>query len=333
MDPVRLGIIGCGIAARELHWPALARLGDRFTVTTVCNHTEPKAQSFAELAGGVPYVTDYHALLDNPAIEAVSISLPYHLNLQVTRDALAAGKHVILEKPVAALYQDADEMLKLERDYPSLVTMVAENFRYRPIYRRVKELIDSGALGNIYHVLWNYFFFVDPDKNQYAQTPWRGDERYPGGFIVDAGVHSFALIRMLFGEFVEGRALTAGVTPALGLRDTISLQFTMDSGVDGVLNLFYSVKGLRANTIHIFGDTGTCTVEKMRLTVERENREPQIEEFDDDMGYYEEFVNFHDAIRNGAAVVSTISEACRDFHVTMRAFEGGYTRGIVNFRQ
>jgi len=63
MNPIKLGIIGCGIAARELHFPALQKLQDKFSITVVCNHSEPKAKSFAEMAGGVPFVLDYQELL------------------------------------------------------------------------------------------------------------------------------------------------------------------------------------------------------------------------------------------------------------------------------
>ena len=111
MNKIKLGIIGCGIATKELHWPALQKLKDKFEITMVCNHTEPKAKDFARIVGGVPYVLDYRELLQNSNVEAVDIILPIHLNYQVTKDALEAGKHVIVEKPIAANLEQAKEML------------------------------------------------------------------------------------------------------------------------------------------------------------------------------------------------------------------------------
>jgi len=110
MKPIKLGIIGCGIAARNLHWPALQKLKDKFEITMVCNHSEPKARDFAEIVGGVPYVLDYRKLLQSPAVEAVDIVLPIYLNYQVTGDALQAGKHTVVEKPLAANLPDAKQM-------------------------------------------------------------------------------------------------------------------------------------------------------------------------------------------------------------------------------
>src|SRR5512140_1581044 len=115
MRKLRLGIIGCGIAARKLHLPALSALSDRYEIVAVCNHTKPKAVSFSRLAGGVPYDLDYRKLLQRPDVEAVDIVLPIDLNHRVTRDALAAGKHVILEKPLAANLREGKEMLAFGR--------------------------------------------------------------------------------------------------------------------------------------------------------------------------------------------------------------------------
>ena len=100
-DPIKLGIIGCGIAAKKLHYPALKKLKDRFTITAVCNHTEKKAKEFSQMVGGVPYTLDYRELLAMEDVEAVAIVLPIHLNRLVIADALKAGKHVIAEKPIA----------------------------------------------------------------------------------------------------------------------------------------------------------------------------------------------------------------------------------------
>jgi len=331
MKPVGLGFIGCGIAARELHWPALSRMEDKFRIVAVCNHTEPKARDFAAMVGGVPYVLDYRELLDNPGVEAVAVALPFHLNLEVTRAALERGRHVLVEKPLALNPGQAKEMAALAENHPGLVTMVAENFRYRPLYRRVRELLDGGAVGTPYFVIWNYFFFVDPEKNQYAQTPWRKEERYPGGFIVDAGVHSIAALRGFLGEILRGRGMTCGVTPQLGRLDTFSFQFETAGGVQGILNLFYSVKGLRANAIHLFGDGGTIVVERDHLVLKREEMPDVREDHPDDMGYTAEYRNFFDAIRSGAEVISTFAEARTDLEIIMRGLEAAERGGTVRF--
>jgi predicted dehydrogenase len=145
------------------------------------------------------------------------------------------------------------------------------------------------------------------------------DTRYTGGFIVDAGVHTTALLRLLLGEFESGRGTIRSVTPVLGAYDTLSFRFRMSSGVDGVMNLFYSSKGYRANAVHVFGGNGTLIVERQRLVLMREGSDDLVEEYPDDLGYRREFENFHAAVRNNEAIVSTFDEGYRDYMVIYEA--------------
>ena len=101
MSRIKIGIIGTGIAARDLHLKPLQELSDRFEIVALCNRTRSKAEDFSKLVGGNPRITtDYHELLSWPEVEAVDIALPIVLNEPVTIDALRAGKHVFLEKPI-----------------------------------------------------------------------------------------------------------------------------------------------------------------------------------------------------------------------------------------
>ena len=265
MIPVKLGIIGCGIAARDLHLPALQKLKHQFKITMVCNHTEPKAKDFAEMVGSVPYVLDYRELLKNPDVEAVDIVLPIHLNYKVTKDALKAEKHVIVEKPLAANLSQAKKMLDFEKQYPH-VMMVAENFRYRSTFHRLKEYLTQQKIGQPYAVFWNVFLHVD-QNNKYARTKWRVNHQHAGGFITDGGVHNIAALRYLFGEIISGNAFTKSINPDLGELDTLSFQFHTTQNVGGVLNVFFSARGYSENRMIILGTQGSIIIEGNKITI------------------------------------------------------------------
>ena len=134
MNAINLGIIGTGIAARDLHWPVLKQLTHQFTIHTVCNRTRAKAVTFAELIGGANVVDNATELLAVPEVEAVLIAAPIHLNLELTTAALAAGKHVLVEKPIEANLAQAKKMVALADQYTQLVKMIAEHFRYRQVH-------------------------------------------------------------------------------------------------------------------------------------------------------------------------------------------------------
>jgi predicted dehydrogenase len=316
---VKLGIIGTGIAARDLHLPPLQNLKDKFEIVMVCNHTEPKAKEFSGLVGGVPYVLDYHELLKNPKVEAVDIILPIELNLIVTRDALDAGKHVIVEKPIAANLHDAELMAGLVGKYKQ-VMMVAENYRYNPVFKRIQQMIHDGKIGEPYSVFWHQFTVTGTD-NKYAQTKWRINHQYPGGFVTDAGIHNIAVLRDLFGEFKLGIAFNRSVNPSIGRMDSMSFQFVFESGVNGVFNMYFSAQGLNESRLLILGSKGTLVMEGNVVTLKRQGKEEVKEEIETERGYQHQLEDFYDCIINGKQPVSTFAEAYKDFKAIVSAID------------
>ena len=318
MKPIKLGIIGCGIAAQSLHWPALQKLKDKFEITAICNHTEKKAKDFSKMLGGVPYVLDYHHLLQRADVEAVDIVLPIQLNYQVTKDALDAGKHVIVEKPLAVNLSEAKMMLDFEDKY-SLVMMVAENFRYRFIFHRIRNYLQQGKIGEPYAVFWNRFIFIDLKNNKYAQTKWRINHQYKGGFVTDGGIHYIAALRDMFGEINHGIAFTKRVNPNIGEIDSMSFQFCTDKNIYGVLNTFYSSKGYEQESILISGSEGSILIENDKLTLKNEKGIKLEEAVEESKGYKEEFEDFYRGICLGGKVKSSFYEGYKDLQVIMGA--------------
>ncbi|MBD3421544.1 MAG: hypothetical protein GF398_15605 [Chitinivibrionales bacterium] len=326
MSSIKLGIIGCGIAARELHWPALKKLHRKFTLTAVCNHTQEKAKSFAELVGNIPYVLDYRELLAREDIEAVSIILPIHLNHLVVQEALAAGKHVIVEKPLAASRTHAGLLVELEKKSP-LITMVAENFRYRRIYKEAKSILADGLIGKPYAVTWNQYSHLDI-SGKYAQTQWRIHHQYPGGFITDGGVHHVAALRDLFGDIKVRSAMVASLNPQIGEIDTLSMQFTANNNLLGLFNCYFSSVGYTQNKILISCTTGTMSISWSKITVRDKSRVLFEKNFEKDAGFKSEFEDFYEAVRNKRKPVSTFKEAYKDLCVLLDAYKkAGYERG------
>lgn len=315
MDPVRLGIIGTGLAANRLHWPALEKMKDRFDLVQVCNHSEGKAREFSSLTGA-PYVLDYKELLANPEVEAVSILLPIELNYPVTKEALEAGKHVLVEKPLALDMEEGAAMLELEKQYPEQVVMVGENFRYHPRFLKIRQLLNEGAIGSPYAFIWNEFFFVN-DENPYAKTQWRLDHKYKGGFITDGGVHNIAAIRDLLGDITWASSLSGQVNPDIGEMDSFSLQFTTAGDVTGVLNLYLSANGMGVDQITILGREASLVAEKDRIIIRQGAGIREEHEVGENTSYWGEYADFYAAIREGKKPASSFAEAYRDLETLL----------------
>jgi predicted dehydrogenase len=318
MEKIKLGIIGCGLAAKKLHYPALQELKDKFEIAAVSNHTELKAKEFSFMVGGVPYYLNYKDLLKRKDIEAVDIALPIHLNYQAAKDALDAGKHILLEKPLAANLTDAKTMLEFTTKYKT-VMLLAENFRYKKLFQRIKELIEEGKIGKPYSVIWNNFGNVA--DNEFGQIEWRKHHQYKGGFITDSGVHNIAALRLIFGEITPVSLFIQSINPGVGKVDTCSLQMKFPNNIYGTLYLYFSSAFYSENRLMIFGDKGNLISDgESRIILKTNSKRDYLEDVKTGNGFKEEFDDFYSAIRTGSKVKSTFEEGYKDLATILYAF-------------
>ncbi len=148
-----IGIIGGGMYGKNVltRW---FQADPRAEVAWMCNRSIETAKQAAGEMGVARYTADYHDILSDRGIQAVVIAAPPYLHKEMLLDALAAGKHVFLEKPMAASRADVDAMVDAAEAHPELTVLEAScrHTRFQPKFRFVKELIDSGKLGQVYHI-------------------------------------------------------------------------------------------------------------------------------------------------------------------------------------
>ncbi len=312
--PIRLGVIGTGLAVEQLHWPVLRQLPARFVIAAFNNHTRPKAEHFASYSGTSmdDYHEDYRQLLRRDDVEAVLISLPIPLNYAVTRDALAAGKDVICEKPAGANADEAQAFLALTEEFPARTVLIAENFFYRDDLRLARSLLDDGAIGRLHLLNWRNVSRLIPRPGTFSSTPWRHNPGYLGGPHLDAGVHHTAQIRLLCSavQRVQGEIQDANSTHGGPSDLTLNLRFT--SGAIGNYTAAYPELPLppEPNEMRLYGDAAVMVVANRRVAVHRPDG--SVEEHrltEGDGGYYNEFLNFYEAVVHDAPLVGTIAQS------------------------
>jgi myo-inositol 2-dehydrogenase / D-chiro-inositol 1-dehydrogenase len=243
--PLRVGVIGCGRAALEIHLPTLARIGEAEAVALA--DPSPEALTRAgEQFGVARRSDDYRELLADESIEAVCVAAPTYLHTEVALAALDAGKHVLVEKPLALSLDDCD--LLVERAAESgLTTMLGFNLRWHRLARRARELVRRGDLGEVSLLRTA---FVSPSMlNEVPQ--WRRDPTRGGGLLAMQSVHHLDLWRFLLGEEIEevfcmasGHAGEAGPSTAVITASTTS-------GIE-IVGAFCAMTG-QENEIAIFG--------------------------------------------------------------------------------
>ncbi len=332
-NPIKLGIIGSGLAVKYLHAPAIKKLSGKYEIVVSCAHTEESAKEGAKLAKNelnspnCSWTTDYREVLANPEVEAVLLSLPIYLNAQFMLESAQAGKHIIAEKPLAANLPEAQQLVSELSKFDQLVIEIAENYHYRADFLKAKEWLKAGRIGEPFLIEMQSRFFVDSSKG-FAATPWRYSEQFRGGLVMDGGVHYAAALRDLGGEVEHLQAYVKTAHPDQNQIDTLLLNLRFQGGMVG--NLLYSgaLQTRETTALHglIYGSKGTIELSNGRvvLTEGSAQKAQVVEEYevaDFDGGYEGEFSNFYEAVRNGAKVVSTAEEALKDMAVISAALD------------
>lgn len=255
MAKLRLGMIGTGVAARELYLPAFQRLRSKLSVVACTNRTRAKAESYARLAS-IPRVVDSaEELLALPEVDAVLISLPIDLQPALVKRALAAGKPVISEKPVAPSVAAGKRLIAATAGNRT-PWLVAENFAFMPAIARLEQWLQDGRLGEPRLLEARQMTWMDR-KNPYFHTSWRKEPRHVGGFVTDGGVHLAHAVRRLLGMPEVVKNLTAQFDPALPPLDTALALLRFPSGALGTWTSCFSVHH-RGPMLRIYGSKGTA---------------------------------------------------------------------------
>jgi predicted dehydrogenase len=337
-EPIRLGLIGTGLAVEKLHWPALRRMPDRFVVTAFVDRSIEQAERFAAYSGVdvARSGTDHRALLAREDVDAVLISVPIPYLYEIAVDALAAGKHVLCEKPTGTDEEQAGAFLALADAHPNQVIMVGENYFYRDDIRHARALLDDGAIGKLHLMAWRRAGQMVPRAGRFNSTSWRRRPQYRGGVHLDAGVHDIAQIRMLCGEVLRVHGSVQWANSTIDSPSDLTLNLTFACGAIGNYTACYSEVPLPAepNDMRLYGTEGALVLSgpeaERRVTLTRADGTTRTDVFRGiDNGYYAELCDFADAVRHGAPVVGTVAQSVANMRIVLGALDSADQAAVV----
>ena len=199
---IRYGIIGCGRIAPR-HAQSLQQVSAAHLVA-VADLVESRASHFAAEYGASAH-TDYHELLARDDIDAVSVCVPSGLHAQVAIDAMHAGKHVLVEKPIAITLADADRMIEVSRSSGRTMGVVLQN-RYNHPMQALRQAIDAGKLGHL-HLGSACVRWYRPQS--YYEDGWHGTWAMDGGALMNQSIHHIDALQWLMGPVATVNAFTA----------------------------------------------------------------------------------------------------------------------------
>ena len=322
--PLHIAFLGCGFIT-GVHSRHLKVLRDDI-VRSYASRDGVKAESYCRRYFGAGSYSSYTAAIEDRGVDAVVIAVPPSLHLELTLQALSAGKHVLVEKP-AYLRMEDYRRVQLARDKAGTVLLVGENDHYKPLAVCLRRLLREGVIGDML-----FAYFATLAKRFKDGDDWRNDETMAGGdAFFEEGIHWLHLANSLGPTMTQAR----GFRPAVS-RDgadvrvkSMMVSFGYDNGAVGTL--FYSrevpslLRGVRVSKL--FGCSGIISFESNGAVVlVRGSRPPRLvlPGFRDIRGYQAMYRDFLGAIRSNRVPEMSLEVAMVD----QRLMEQIYTNLI-----
>ncbi|HEU0289476.1 MAG TPA: Gfo/Idh/MocA family oxidoreductase [Burkholderiales bacterium] len=246
---VKVGIVGLGRWARVL--ARAVQKSDKLKIVAGYSRSEEKRVAF-EKETGVPAVPDMKALLSNPEIRGVILTVPNEQHLPMAEQVARAGRHVYTEKPIAQTLVDGLKIAALEKQHGVTVT-VGHSARLMAGIRIIKERIDRGELGRVAFIEAN---FSNERALELTPQTWRWyKDRAPGGPLSQLAIHQFDVLHFLGGEIAEVSSMASKLSPVGAEVDDQSMTtLKFADGKLGYVGSCWTSPGIFA--VRVFGSSG-----------------------------------------------------------------------------
>jgi predicted dehydrogenase len=257
-----VGLIGLGQISVP-HLAGYAGAADRIEVVAVCDTDADRARSVASLVGARAY-TDMHELLADDRVVSVDLALPHHVHYPAASAALAAGKHVLVEKPMAPTSAACSDLIA-QASAAGLSLGVAENTPFVAAYQAVERLVRAGSIGE--PRLARTLISGSEVERLSDPTLWKGRlDGSGGGTIIDAGPHSFYLLRWLVGELASVRGFHSRLVPQSQVDDHAVVAGRFRSGALFTTEYTFTAEIPWGERLELYGSEGSIVVDQLSPT-------------------------------------------------------------------
>lgn len=247
---ISIGIIGCGDRGVGLG-SVINSMPQEFQLKAVCDVLAFRLDQAKKLdqQNNLRYEKDYRKILDDKTIDAVIIATPLHNHYEIAAAAINAGKHVYLEKTMTYDAEQSLALVKLMQQHPKQILQVGHQYRYTPLYFKVKELIDKGYLGKVTQIdcrwdrNWNWRRAV-PQGYTDQQVNWRMYKEYSGGLPAELLSHQVDFINWAFNTHPDEILGTGGIDYYKDGRETFdNVQTILRYNKEGMIGNFGATCG------------------------------------------------------------------------------------------
>jgi myo-inositol 2-dehydrogenase/D-chiro-inositol 1-dehydrogenase len=323
MTKIDVGIIGAGFIA-GVH-ASLLSTDDRVTVGSVYDVVNENAERLARSVNAT-VVSSPDELIDRA--DAIYITTPNTKHVELALAAIAAGKHVFCEKPLATNVADA-KLVQSAADGSDKVFQVGHNRRFAPVYATLKQMLGSTHKPHSAHIKMN--------RGELLKPVWTGDPAVTGGFLYETTIHMFDMVRFLFGE-VES-VLAIGSKHEYNEVDDFSVLFKFNSGLHATLASSSDASWLFPfERVEVFCHHATLVTREMESLTCSTNLEGHYSEQsmqqlprEEKWGYKQEDRAFIDAIQKRTPPPVTATDGLKSVELVQAVYESIRTNEFIHF--
>ena len=343
MEKTKVAVFGAGFIA-NIHLESYTRFVHDAEVVAIYGRTKERAEALA-LQYGVPGIyDDMDQLLEECEVDVVDICVPNYLHHDVCMKAATHGKHVICEKPLAMTLEEADEMIEA-CESRGLKLMYAEELCFAPKYERVRQMVEQGAVGDVY-------MLKQGEKHDGPHSKWfYSKETAGGGVMMDMGCHALAWFRWM-NRGVAVKNVYADMKTVFhkaitDCDDNAICIVEFENGVTGIAETSWAKPGGMDDRIEIYGNKGVVYADLFRgnsaLTYSTDGYGYAAEKagstkgwtftiFEEafNQGYPQELAHFIECVRTGAEPKVTAKDGREVLKMIYAAYESARTGAKVS---
>lgn len=258
---IRFAIVGSGHVSRY-HHAAIRTLSHRGARLVGASTRDPAKFSAVQSQFRVPCM-DFQILCEHPDVDVIAICTPSGAHAPQAIAAARAGKHLIVEKPMAVNLDDADEMIRVCESERRLLAVTFQR-RTQPLFRRLKALVDDGLLGK--PLMASLVLPYQRTADYFHAAPWRGTwEMDGGGVLINQGIHLIDILVWLWGDPVDVQAMAATRHQPIDTEDTAAVTLRFPSGALGTVTATTAVAAGFTHRLELYGTEGGIQIEGDRV--------------------------------------------------------------------
>jgi predicted dehydrogenase len=263
---IRWGIIGCGDVTEVKSGPAFSKANNS-SLVAVMRRNADKARDYAIRHGVPKWYNDASELINDPDVDAVYVATPPESHAYYTKKIIESGKPVYVEKPMAHSYQECLEMINIAEKH-NIPLYVAYYRRMLPYFIKVKELLDSHAIGEPRTFFINLFLPPRKEDHDRMNPPWRVKSNIAGaGYFYDMGAHQIDLIDFFFGPIAWTKGVSKNQAGLYEVEDMVAAIFGYDNGLTGTGQwIFTTHTSAKTDLFEIIGSEGKISFSSFEFT-------------------------------------------------------------------